>query len=499
MAVIRKLFIANRGEIAVRIIRTARECGIRTVIGHSEADSSSVAVAMADEAICLGPAEASESYLRIEKVVGAAKSAGADAIHPGYGFLSERAELAAACEAAELVFVGPSAAAMRLLGSKIESKALAQKLGVPLVPGYFKPGATDVQLSKAAGEIGFPVMLKASAGGGGRGMRAVFSQAELGDQLRLASEEAQKAFGDGSMMVEKLIGRPRHIEAQVLADRHGQVAVLFERECSLQRRHQKVIEESPTPFPGFETKIWPGMREAVEKLIRAAGYSGAGTVEFIVDPESGAFYFLEVNTRLQVEHPVTEAITGLDLVSWQLRVAVGERLPDELLKPRRIGHAIEARIIAEDPGAGFLPSVGEILAWAEPRGPGIRVDTGFAAGQSVSRHYDSLIAKLIVHAETRGGAIAKLRLALLDFHILGVQTNIPYLRDVVSHPAFAAGEFDTGFLGREFGAWAPSGELPLGLGALVATTSPSPTGAQRAERVASAWDGADSFRLLRPT
>ena len=493
---IRRLLIANRGEIAVRIIRTARELGVTSVVGHSEADAGSIAVAMADEAVCLGPADASASYLSVAKVLDAAEACGADAIHPGYGFLSERAELAEACEAVGIKFVGPPAAAMRKLGSKIASKALAEKLGVPLVPGYYKLGATDMELTAAAEQIGFPVMLKASAGGGGRGMRAVRSREELEDQLRLASEEASKAFGDGSMMVEKLIERPRHIEAQVLADSHGRVAVLFERECSLQRRHQKVIEESPSPFPGFAATVWPAMCEAVIKLVGAAGYAGAGTVEFIVDPVTGAFFFLEVNTRLQVEHPVTEAVTGLDLVAWQLRIASGEALTPSVVEPRRVGHAIEARIIAEDPGAGFLPSVGEILAWAEPTGPGIRVDTGFAAGQAVSRHYDSLLAKLIVHAEDREAAIRKLRMALLDFHVLGVKTNIPYMLEVIAHPAFKKGDFDTGFLEREFGTWTPATELPEGIGAVIANAAARGLGAPLASAsVATAWDEADGFRV----
>ncbi|MHB8636301.1 MAG: acetyl-CoA carboxylase biotin carboxylase subunit [Fimbriimonadaceae bacterium] len=489
----RKLLVANRGEIAVRIIRSARELGIVTVIGYSEADAQSIAVAMADEAIYLGPAEASASYLAIETVVEAARLTGSDAVHPGYGFLSERAEFAEACEAAGINFVGPASSAMRALGSKIASKALAEKLDVPLVPGFFKPAATRQELIAAAAKVGYPIMLKASAGGGGRGMRVVRSPDEFEGQLRLASEEATKAFGDGAMMVEKLIDRPRHIEAQVLADRHGNVAVLFERECSLQRRHQKVIEETPSPLPGFAAAVWPAMRAAVVKLITAAGYSGAGTVEFMVDPASGSFFFLEVNTRLQVEHPVTEAVTGLDLVAWQLRIASGERLPASVLTPHRVGHALEARIIAEDPGAGFLPSVGEILAWAEPNGPSIRVDTGFGTRHTVSRYYDSLLAKLIVHAEDREGAIRRLRAALLDFHVLGVKTNIPYLLAVISHPAFEAAEFDTGFLEREFGAWAPAAELPEGVGTIIAAAQRRVASA--AASVATAWDVGDEFRI----
>lgn len=493
----KRLFIANRGEIAVRIIRTCRELGVRTVVGYSDADAGSMWFDMADATARLGPAEAAESYLSIDRVIECARDSECDAIHPGYGFLSERAEFAAACERAGITFVGPSASAMRSLGSKIASKELATRIGVPLVPGFFKAGASAKELIAAAGEIGYPVMLKASAGGGGRGMRVVRSADEIADQLRLASDEAENAFGDGAMMVEKLVERPRHIEAQVLADKHGTVAVLFERECSLQRRHQKVIEESPSPYPAFEVAVWPTMREAVERLIKEAGYVGAGTVEFIVDPSDSHCYFLEVNTRLQVEHPVTEMVTGVDLVAWQLRIASGERLPSELREPRRIGHAIEARIIAEDPGAGFLPSVGEILAWAEPRGPGIRVDTGFAVGATVTRHYDSLIAKLIVHAEDRPAAIRRLRAALLDFHILGVQTNTPYLLDVIGSPAFEAGELDTGLLERKFGLWSLPEALPDGIAGVVASVSGLPHAPVATTRASSAWDEADDFRLTR--
>ena len=493
---IRKLLIPNRGEIAVRIIRTAREMGVRTVVAHSEADAGSIAARLADEAVCLGPAEAKDSYLCIERVISMAERTGADAIHPGYGFLSERAELSEACEAAGIVFVGPSAEAMHMLGSKISSKALAKKLNVPLVPGFFEQGASDEALIAAAAEIGYPVMLKASAGGGGRGMREVSSEVEARDALRLARDEAIKAFGDGAMMVEKLVERPRHIEAQVLADKHGEVAVLFERECSIQRRHQKLIEESPTPFPGFAEGAWPQFRESVIRLIRGANYSGAGTVEFILDPETGEFYFLEVNTRLQVEHPVTEMVTGIDLVGWQLRIASGEAIPRHILQPQRQGHAIEARIIAEDPGDGFMPSVGEIVGWAEPQGPGIRVDTGFARGQSVSRYYDSLIAKLIVHAEDRDAAVAKLRHALMDFHILGVSTNIEFLLDVVAHPGFLEGNIGTNFLDENFGGWHSSMELPEGLGALIEAAQGSAATTASA-RAPSVWEQADGFRNAR--
>jgi acetyl/propionyl-CoA carboxylase alpha subunit len=494
-AFVKKLFVANRGEIAVRVIRAARQLGIRTVLGISEADRDTVGAWLADEVVELGPGPAAESYLCLDRVVSAAVSSGAWAVHPGYGFLSERAEFAEACEAAGLVFVGPPGSAMRSLGSKIEAKALAQRLAVPLVPGFFELGASDSELIAAANEIGYPVMLKASAGGGGRGMRAVWSASEIGAELAVARSEALAAFGDGTMMVEKLVERPRHIEVQILADGEVGIEALFERECSLQRRHQKVIEEAPTPLSGFAERLWPAMKEAAISLCREAGYRGAGTVEFIVDPSGSAFYFLEVNARLQVEHPVTEAITGVDLVAWQLRIASGERLC--LPELRRQGHAIEARILAEDSGAGFMPSVGRLLAFALPSGPGIRVDTGYAAGQEVSRFYDSLLAKLIVWGEDRAAALGRLRAALLDFHVLGVATNIPFLLDLISRREVIAGDLDTGLIEREMGDWRPGSGLPVGLGALVETAGAATSGTAVAAELDSDWAVADGFRNAR--
>lgn len=495
-----KLLVANRGEIAVRVIRTAREMGISTVAVYSDADRNAIHVRLADEAIALGAPEPAASYLSIEKILGAALESGADAIHPGYGFLSERAEFSEACAEKGITFVGPSGAAMRRLGSKVDAKALAVAAGVPIVPGMFEPNATGDQLRQAAKEIGYPVMLKASAGGGGRGMRAVHDPGDFDDELAIASDEALKAFGDGTMMVEKLVERPRHIEVQILADAHGNVATLFERECSIQRRHQKLIEEAPAPlFTGgmADLKLWDEMAEASRRLIRAAEYVGAGTVEFIFDETAGRFYFLEVNARLQVEHPVTEAITGLDLVQWQLRVAQGEALgfDPRLIAGERAalnGHAIEVRIVAEDPARGFLPSAGKILAWAEPKAPGVRVDTGYGVGSEVPRYYDSLLAKLIVHAETRDAALAKLRAALTDFHVLGVRTNIGYLLDVLDHPDFRAGRLDTGFLDRGFREWA-MGPVPTELGAILRAAAPESTETETVQ-TRGAWDIRDSFR-----
>lgn len=497
---IRKLLVANRGEIACRVFRTSRRLGIATVAVYSDADAQAVHVREADEAVRLGPAEAALSYLDMAKVLDAAKQTGADAIHPGYGFLSERAEFVEACDRAGVTFVGPSAAAMHKLGAKIDAKQLAVSCGVPITPGYFEPGASVDDLARAADEIGYPVMVKASAGGGGRGMRVVRDASVIREEIELASVEALKAFGDGAMMVEKLIERPRHIEVQFVADQHGAVACLFERECSLQRRHQKVVEEAPSPYVGAE--LWDGLKSATERLVKAAGYHGAGTAEFMVDPVSGEFYFLEVNARLQVEHPVTEAITGLDLVELQLRVAQGLPLglSDLWLSGSRElirGHAIEVRVIAEDPAAGFLPSVGTLVGWAPPSGEGVRFDSGFEEGSEVTPYYDSMLAKLIVYGSSRSAALSGLVKALQDTHVLGVRTNLEYVLDVVRHPSFAAGDMDTGFLGREFGSWAPSLDLPAELGNLVAWTGSAVAAGGAKRSVSPGWDLADGFRNAR--
>jgi acetyl/propionyl-CoA carboxylase alpha subunit len=495
---VRKLLVANRGEIAVRIIRGARELGVRTVAVASEADRDAMHAQLADECVVIGAAEAAESYLDADAVLRAACGTGCDALHPGYGFLSERASFARACRESGIAFVGPSPEAMERLGAKIDAKALAQQAGVPLVPGYFVAGASDADLLRAANEIGFPVMLKASAGGGGRGMRVVRGPGEFEASLRTAREEAWKGFGDGEMMVEKLVERPRHVEVQFIADGNGQVACLFERECSVQRRHQKLVEESPSPL--MTDAVWEAMREATTRLVQAARYENAGTAEFMFDPRSGDFYFLEVNARLQVEHPVTEAVAGVDLVQWQIRVASGEALA---LDPRLAagdrsalrGHAIEARIVAEDPERGFLPSTGRILGFAAPEGPGVRFDTGLRNGDEVTRYYDSLVAKLIVWAEDRPSALRRLGAALRDTHILGVRTNIGYLLDVVQHPVFEAGEADTGFVDREMAEWSEPTELPEGLAALVAAATDRRAGGAGPEAWESpAWELRDSFR-----
>lgn len=499
---IKKVLIANRGEIACRVIRTCRLMGVKTVAVYSEADSNALHKTFADEAVFIGESEPANSYLNIEKIINAAVETGADAIHPGYGFLSERAEFALACRDAGITFIGPSPEAMAKLGAKIDAKNIAVKCGVPITPGYFVVGAADEDLKKAAAEIGYPVMLKASAGGGGRGMRIVATESEFDAAVKLAREESIKAFGDGEMMVEKLVERPRHIEVQILADSHGNVACLFERECSLQRRHQKILEEAPSPV--MTDELWQKMKSASQKLILEAGYVGAGTVEYMTDEKAENFYFLEVNARLQVEHPVTELITGIDLVEQQIRVAQGEKLeiPQALIDGDRSairGHAIEARLIAEDPARGFLPSIGKIAFWAEPKGDGIRFDTGFNSESTITQYYDSLIAKLITHGTNRQNAAKRLDLALQDTHILGVRTNINYLIEVIRHPGFGEGAIDTGFLGRNFADWHPSTEVPAELSEIVGAASAGVTQTAGASKASTkpAWENADGFRIAR--
>ncbi len=442
----RSLLIANRGEIACRIARTARRMGLRTVAVYSEADAGSRHVKIADEARLIGPAPARDSYLNIERIIAAAKASGAEAIHPGYGFLSEKAEFAEACARDGLIFVGPPASAIRALGSKSAAKALMEKAGVAVVPGYHGKAQDAATFTREAKKLGFPVLLKAVAGGGGKGMRIVRGEDELSAALAGARREAEAAFGDGALLMEKFIERPRHIEAQVFGDVHGTVVSLFERECTLQRRHQKVIEEAPS------AALTDERREALcadaRKAAAAIGYAGAGTVEFVAD--GGGAYFIEMNTRLQVEHPVTEAITGVDLVEWQLRVAMGERLPLRQDEIARRGHAIEARIYAEDAAAGFLPSAGEISHWRAPEADaGLRIDAGFGEGDAVSRYYDPMLAKVIAHAGTREAALARLRAALCSFEIAGVTTNIPFLSRLLAEDAVQKNAVDAGFIERE--------------------------------------------------
>ncbi|WEK49017.1 MAG: acetyl/propionyl/methylcrotonyl-CoA carboxylase subunit alpha [Candidatus Kaistia colombiensis] len=440
---IRTLLIANRGEIAVRIIRTARSMGIRTVAVFSDADTDALHVAMADEALRIGPAPARASYLAIEAMIDAACVSGADAIHPGYGFLAENADFAEACLAAGVIFVGPPAAAIRAMGSKADARRLMQAAGVPVVPGYDGADQGIETLEAAAVAIGFPLLVKPSAGGGGKGMRVVGSATEFRDALASAKREALSAFGDDRMILEKYLGQPRHVEVQVFAARTGRTVHLFERDCSIQRRHQKVIEEAPAP--GLSEPLRRELRNAAIACARAVDYVGAGTVEFLVTKDQ--FFFMEMNTRLQVEHPVTEAITGLDLVEWQIRVARGEDLPRAQDEIAMRGHAVEARLSTEDPEAGFLPQTGRLDHLRFPvELDGVRIDTGVRQGDDVSIHYDPLIAKVIAHGSDRSEAIGRLRAALAGTEIVGLKTNRGLLSEIVAHPAFAQGSIDTGFI-----------------------------------------------------
>ena len=441
----KKLLIANRGEIAVRIARACREMGISPVAVYSDADRASLHVRVADEAIPIGPPPSGESYLRIEKIISAAKATGAEAIHPGYGFLSENAEFAEAVERAGLTLIGPPASAMKLMGSKTSARRAAQAAGAPVVPGTTEPLSSVEEAERVAGETGYPVMLKAAAGGGGKGMRLVRSREEIASALSLAQSEAASSFNDPAIYVEKYIERPRHIEIQLMGDRYGEVVYLGERECSLQRRHQKVVEECPSPV--VDAQLRRRMGEAAVSIARAAGYHNAGTIEFLVDAERN-FYFLEMNTRLQVEHPVTEMVTGRDLVHEQIRVAAGERLSftqDDVLMR---GAAIECRIYAENPDNGFLPSPGRITGLVTPAGPGVRYDSGSYEGWEVPIYYDPLLAKLCVWAETREAAINRLARVLDEYSVEGVSTTIPFFRAIVRDEEFRRGDFDTGFIDR---------------------------------------------------
>ncbi len=454
-----RILIANRGEIACRVIRTARRMAIHAVAVYSEADVEALHVEMADEAILIGPPPARDSYLRIDRIIEAARRSGAEAVHPGYGFLSEKAEFAEACAAAGLVFIGPPPSAIRAMGSKSESKALMQRAGVPVVPGYHGEDQGDARLAQAAEETGYPVLLKASAGGGGKGMRRVDSPADFSTELAGARRESLAAFGDDRMLIEKYLLRPRHIEVQVFGDGNGAIVHLFERDCSIQRRHQKVVEEAPAP--GLADDRGRALGETAIAAARAIGYVGAGTVEFIAD-QTGAFYFMEMNTRLQVEHPVTELITGQDLVEWQIRVAAGEPLPLSQAAIHVQGHAIEARLYAEDPDRDFLPSTGRLAhVRFPPEGSHVRVDAGVRTGDTVSIHYDPMLAKVVVWDRDRASAVRRIREALAGVQIVGVTTNHGFLSRLAQHEAYAAGELDTGFIQRHAASLLPAPwELP---------------------------------------
>jgi acetyl-CoA carboxylase, biotin carboxylase subunit len=441
----KKILIANRGEIAVRVTRACHEMGIAAVAVYSDADRASLHVRKADEAYPIGPAAASESYLNIAKILDVARRSGADAIHPGYGFLSENAKFAQACADAGVKFIGPTAAAMNAMGSKTRARQAMERAGIPFVPGTSRGLESFEQAQEVAARIDYPVMLKAAAGGGGKGMRLVDAPQDLKSALEGARSEAERAFGDSEVYIEKAIVNPRHIEMQVLADEHGNTVYLGERECSIQRRHQKVVEEAPSPFVDVDMRRRMG--EVAVRVAQAAGYTNAGTVEFLVDQQKN-FYFLEMNTRLQVEHPVTELITGLDLVHLQIRIAAGERLPFRQDEVTIRGHAIECRVYAEDSDNNYFPSPGKITLLLQPSGPGIRRDSGMYEGWTVPMDYDPLLAKLIGYGTDRDQAISRLTRALNEYFVGGIKTNIPLFRRILRDPEFRAGKLDTGFLDR---------------------------------------------------
>jgi acetyl-CoA/propionyl-CoA carboxylase biotin carboxyl carrier protein len=488
--VFRKVLVANRGEIAVRVTRTLRALGIGSVAVYSDADEGARHVREADEAIRIGPAQAAESYLRADRILDAARQAGAQAVHPGYGFLSENAAFARACAEAGLVFIGPPPEAIAAMGDKIRAKQTVAAAGVPVVPGAGEPGMTDDDLIRALGGIGFPLLVKPSAGGGGKGMRLVRSPSELPGALAAARREARAAFGDDTLLAERFIERPRHIEIQVLADAHGNVVHLGERECSIQRRHQKIIEEAPSPLLDGERRA--AMGTAAVQAARSVGYTGAGTVEFIVSGDRpDGFYFMEMNTRLQVEHPVTEMVTGLDLVELQIRVAAGQPLPLGQPDVRMSGHAVEARVYAEDPARGFLPTGGRVLALREPAAPHVRVDSGLAEGAMVTSTYDPMLAKVIAWGDDRGAALRRLDAALAETCTLGVTTNVAFLRTLLADPDVAAGRLDTGLAERHLArltAQAVPDEV-LAAAALAHSLALEPDGP-----AAGPWDIPDGWR-----
>lgn len=486
-----KILIANRGEIAIRVIRACRELGIANAAVFSEADRSSLHVRYADEAYCVGPAPSSQSYLNMDAILEAARRCGAEAIHPGYGFLAENAEFARRCEAAGIVFIGPPSGAIRALGSKTSGRRLATSSGVPVVPGAIQD-LSDAEVEVWVAEIGLPVVIKAAAGGGGKGMRVVRERADLASAIRAARSEAASAFGDSAIYVEKYLSAPRHVEMQILADRHGHTIYLGERECSVQRRHQKVIEEAPSPI--VDEPLRRRMGEAAVRLARAAGYVNAGTMEFLVDADRN-FYFLEANTRLQVEHPVTEMVTGLDLVKAQIRIAAGERLPYGQEDVSIRGSAIECRIYAEDPFQNFVPSPGRITGLREPGGGGVRLESGVYEGYEVPVHYDPLIAKLITWGRDRLEAAQRMRRALMEYSIHGIKTTIPFHQRVMADPEFLKGEIDTTYIDRRFAgrphAWDESGRdvalLAAALHAFVRDQAHLAARSAQAGRAESPW------------
>ncbi|MFO7693018.1 MAG: acetyl-CoA carboxylase biotin carboxylase subunit [Vicinamibacterales bacterium] len=493
---IRRVLVANRGEIALRILRACDELGIATVAVYSDADAGAPHVVAAGQAVRIGPAPPAESYLSAARILEAARSAGADAIHPGYGFLAENAAFATACEQAGVIFIGPPSSAIAAMGSKISARRLMEGAGVPVVPGETPADQSDASLEAAARRAGFPLLIKASAGGGGKGMRMVRHAEELAAAISGARHEAKGAFGDDTLYIERLVTRPRHVEIQVFADAHGGAVHLFERDCSAQRRHQKVIEESPSL--AVTPRLRARMGEAAVAAAKAVGYRNAGTVEFLLEGEgdSARFYFLEMNTRLQVEHPVTEAVTGTDLVHAQLHVAAGLELPWAQKDLCQRGHAIECRVYAEDPATGYLPQAGRILLYRQPERPGVRVDAGVVEGSDVSVHYDPMVAKVIAHAETRDAAIERMRAALSEFRILGLPTNIGFLLAVIDSPAFRAGTVDTAYLDEGRGALAAKPIPAAALAAAVVHAHAAPADAPpgRAAAFPDPWASLPGWR-----
>ena len=494
----RRILIANRGEIAVRVIRACRELGIESIAVYSDADAGALHTLLADRAVRIGAAPAADSYLSSDAILAAARATGADAVHPGYGFLSEDHVFAAACANAGIVFIGPPADVIARMGSKIAARRLAERAGVPVVPGETPADQTDAAIAAAAHRVGLPVIVKPSEGGGGIGMKTVRDAPQLAPAIAQARREALASFGDGTLYVERLVERPRHVEFQVIADAHGHVVHLFERECSIQRRHQKVVEETPS------TAVTPGLRqrmgEAAVAVAKAAGYQNAGTVEFLLEGtgDTARFYFLEMNTRLQVEHPVTEQVVSIDLVRAQIAVAAGEPLPwmqDELSQR---GHAIEVRIYAEDPARDHLPQAGRLLLYRQPSMPGIRIDSGVTEGGEVTVHYDPMIAKLIAHGETREAARHRALAALREYPILGIRTNVPFLIDLLEHPRFISGDLDTGFLDTEGAALrARLSEEPPPDAVAVASSKAEVAPKLRSDEGGSSIDQADPWTSLR--
>ncbi len=488
----KKILIANRGEIAVRIVKTCRELGIATVAVASEADLQALHARVADEVYPIGPATVTASYLNIDAILEAAKASGADAIHPGFGFLSENAVFSRRVTEAGLIFIGPAPEVMAVMGSKQISKRRMIECGVPVVPGYNGDDQTLERLRAEADRIGYPVLIKASAGGGGKGMRVVYDGSAFTEELETAKREARSAFGDDTVLLEKYLVRPRHIEFQVFGDTHGQIVHLFERECSIQRRHQKILEE--TPSPALDDDLRHRMAEAALTAARAVDYVGAGTVEFMLD-QDGSFYFLEMNTRLQVEHPVTELTTGVDLVRWQILVAMGQQLPLRQDQISQRGHALEARVYAEDPADRFFPQTGRILRYREPIGLGVRVDSGVAEGDEVSIYYDPMLAKLISYGESRTQSIAKMRLALESFCIHGVKTNLAFLYQIVGEATFAKGDLATDYLPKVFPNWMPPDQdRKLALALTTLTSVEVAAAGSQGPLVPDVWDSLRSWR-----